>query len=108
MYLCYASCAPVLWDLRVAGAQRRYSRNTPFSLLSSVFFFFTLRLVLWRAGVLQGPSDVVRDRAAAVLASLPLCGEAEAWTQAAGRVALEAHGCVHVRLRCAQMKGFTY
>ena len=58
--------------------------------------------------MLQGPSDVVRDRAAAVLASLPLCGEAEAWTQAAGRVALEAHGCVHVRLRCAQMKGFTY
>lgn len=40
----------------------------------------------------QGPSDVIRDRAAAVLASLPLCGEAEAWTQAAGRVALEAHG----------------
>eukprot|EP00904_Undaria_pinnatifida_P010339 jgi/Undpi1/6435/HiC_scaffold_20.g08916.m1 len=44
---------------------------------------------------LQGPSDVVRDRAAAVLASLPLCGEAEAWTQAAGRVALEAHGLLH-------------
>ncbi|CAM9976743.1 unnamed protein product, partial [Hapterophycus canaliculatus] len=45
---------------------------------------------------LQGPSDVIRDRAAAVLASLPLCGEAEAWTQAAGRVALEAHGLLHV------------
>ncbi|CAN0526673.1 unnamed protein product, partial [Ectocarpus sp. 12 AP-2014] len=44
---------------------------------------------------LQGPSDVIRDRAAAVLASLPLCGEAEAWTQAAGRVALEAHGLLH-------------
>ncbi|CAM9510588.1 unnamed protein product [Pylaiella littoralis] len=44
---------------------------------------------------LQGPSDVIRDRAAAVLASLPLCGEPEAWTRAAGRMAIEAHGLLH-------------
>lgn len=44
----------------------------------------------------KGPSDIIRDRAAVVLASLPLCGEGEAWTQAAGRVALEAHGYVEV------------
>lgn len=45
----------------------------------------------------QGPDDLIRDRAAAVLASLPLCGEEGAWTQAAGRVTLEAHGCVELK-----------
>lgn len=48
------------------------------------------------SAVTQGPDDVIRDRAAAVLASLALCGEEEAWTQAAGRVTLEAHGCVEL------------
>lgn len=47
---------------------------------------------------LQGPDDAIRDRAAAVLAALPLCSEGDAWTLAAGKVTLEAHGCVLLSL----------
>lgn len=47
---------------------------------------------------MKGPDDGIRDRAAAVLASLPLCSEGDAWMLAAGKVTLEAHGCVLLSL----------
>lgn len=58
----------------------------------------SLHLRVLRVERLKGPDDAIRDRAAAVLASLPLCSEGDAWTLAAGKVTLEAHRCVLLSL----------